>query len=177
MNEENEWDQRVEAAVVKGPVERVSQEEVVEAMKEMKTGKVADLSEVSVEMITASGEIGIVVMLELCQGVLDGRGMSDDWAPSVVVPIFKVMSCGAYRGVKLLDHAMKIVERVLERRIQKTMDVDKMQFAFMPGKGIMDAMFIVRRLQEEYRDKEKELYLCIVDLEKAFDRISRKVIE
>ena len=28
------------------------------------------------------------------------------------------MSCMAYRGVKLLEHAMKIVEKVLERRLQ-----------------------------------------------------------
>ena len=39
----------------------------------------------------------------------------------MIVPIFKgksdVMSCGSYRGVKLLEHAMKIVERVLERLI------------------------------------------------------------
>ena len=42
----------------------------------MKAGKAAGPSEVSVEMITASGEIGIDVM-ELCQSVLDGRGMPD----------------------------------------------------------------------------------------------------
>ena len=29
-----------------------------------------------------------------------------------------VMSCGSYRGVKLLEHAMKIVEKILERRIR-----------------------------------------------------------
>ena len=29
------------------------------------------------------------------------------------------MDCGAYREVKLLEHAMKIVERVLENRIRK----------------------------------------------------------
>ena len=33
--------------------------------------------------------------------------------------------------------------------------VDKMQFSFMPGKGTIDAVFILRRLQEEYLDKEK----------------------
>ena len=63
-------------------------------------------------MIAASGEIGISVMVELCQGVLDGRGIE---ALSAVVPIIKgkgdAMSCMAYRGVKL--HAMKIVEKVL----------------------------------------------------------------
>jgi hypothetical protein len=136
---------------------------------------------VSVEMIAASGEIGIGVMVELCQGVLDGRGMPDEWALSVVIPIFKgkgdTMSCGAYRGVKLLEHAMKIVERVLEKRMRSMVKVDEMQFGFMPGKGTIDAVFILRRLQEEYRDKEKKLYMCFVDLEKAFDRVPRKVME
>ena len=55
--------------------------------------------------------------------------------------------------------------------------VDEMQFAFMPGKGTTDAVFILRRLQEEYLDKDKKLYVCIIDLEKAFDRVLRKVLK
>ena len=89
MNEENEWDQNVKAELVEGPVERVSREEVVKAIREMKVGKAAGPSEVSAEMIAASGEIGIGVMVELCRGKMDGRGIPDDWAPSVVVLIFK----------------------------------------------------------------------------------------
>ena len=50
-------------------------------------------------MIVASGEIGAKVMMELCQHVLDGGGMPDEWKTSVIVPIFKgkgdVMSCGS----------------------------------------------------------------------------------
>ena len=85
------------------------------AIREMKVGKAAGPAEVSIEMIAASGEIRIGVMVELCQGVLDGRGMLDEWVLSVVVPIFRgkgdAMSCVLYRGMKLLEHAMKIVER------------------------------------------------------------------
>ena len=51
--------------------------------------------------------------MELCQRVLIGRGMPDERKTSVIVPIFKgkddVMSCRSYRGVKLLEYAMKIV--------------------------------------------------------------------
>ena len=38
-------------------------------------------------------------------------------------------------------------------------------------------MFILGRLQEEYHAKRKRLYMCFVGLEKAFDRVPRKVLE
>ena len=68
----------------------------------------------------------------------------------MVVSIFKgkrdVMSFGACRGVKLLEHAMKIVERVLEKRIRCLVNMNKMQFGFMPGRGTIDALFILHRI-------------------------------
>ena len=63
-------------------------------------------------------------MIKLCQRVLDGKGMSKDWKTSVMVPIYKgkgdVTNCSAYtnKRVKLLEHGMKIIERVLEKRIK-----------------------------------------------------------
>ena len=87
------------------------------------------------------------------------------------------MDCGAYRGVKLLELAMKIVERVLENRIKEKVMTDEMQYGLMPGKGTTHALFIPRRMQEKFRGREKNLYLSFVDLEKAFDRVPRKVME
>ena len=85
----------------------------------MKTGKAPGPSDVSLELIGASGGVGIQVMAEICQGVLDGFGMSAEWALSIVVPIIigkgDIKSCSCYRAVKLLEHGMKVVERVLGR--------------------------------------------------------------
>ena len=89
MNEEKEWDHVVETDVVERPVEKVARNEIVEAMQKMKSGKATGPSQVSAEMIIASGEIGLKVMMELCQRVLDRRGMLDEWKTSVIVPIFK----------------------------------------------------------------------------------------
>ena len=93
--------------------------------------------------------------------MLDGKGMSNEWEFSVVVPIFKgkgnATSCGAYKGVKLPEDAMKIVEKVIERRMRCMVKLDKMQFGFMSGKGTIDAVFILR-LQKEYLDNEKKLH-------------------
>jgi hypothetical protein len=56
-------------------------------------------------------------------------------------------------------------------------EIDEMQCGFMPGKGTVDALFMARMLQERYGRKKRKLYMCFVDLEKAFDRVLRKVIE
>ena len=77
--------------------------------------------------------------------------MPDEWKTSGTVPIFmgkgNVMSCGSYRGVKLLEHAMKAVESLLERRTKTLISLNKIQFGFMPEKGTVDAIFIVRKMQ------------------------------
>ena len=52
-----------------------------------------------------------------------------------------------------------------------------MHFGFMPGKGTIDAVVILRSIQEEYLAKQMKLYMCFVDLEEAFDRIPRMVVE
>ena len=65
----------MEANAAKGPVEKVTRNEIVEAMQKMKSGKATGPFQASMEMIVSSGEIGLKVMMELCQRVLDGRGM------------------------------------------------------------------------------------------------------
>ena len=159
----------------------MARNEIVVAKQRTKSGKATGPSEVSVEMIVASDKIGVKVMVELCQRVLDGREMPDKWKSSVILLIFKgksnVMSCSSYSGVKLLEHAMKIVERVLKRRIPTLINWNKMQFGFMPEKETMNAIFIARKMQEEYQKKVMKLYICFIDMEKAFDRMPRKVME
>ena len=79
--------------------------------------------------------------------------------------------------MKLLEHGMKVLERILDKRLRQRINVDDMQCGFMPGRGTIDAIFILRQLQEKHLNKKKCLYYCFVDLEKAFDRVPRKVIE
>ena len=65
---------------------------MLHALNQMKTGTAPAPSEVSLELIAACGGVGIQVMAEICQKVLDGFGMPADWALSIVVQIFK-MNC------------------------------------------------------------------------------------
>ena len=54
----------------------------------MKSGIAPGLSDILLELIVASREVGIQVMAEICQRVIDGFGMLVEWALSIVVPIF-----------------------------------------------------------------------------------------
>ena len=45
----------------------------------------------------------------------------------------------------------------------------------MLGRGIVDAVFVLRRLIEKFRAKNKKLFFIFVDMEKAF-RVPREVI-
>ena len=87
------------------------------------------------------------------------------------------MECGNYRVVRLLDHSMKVYEYVLEKRLRKIVDIGSYPFGFRQGMSTIGAIFIVRQLQEKYNQKKTKLYHIFIDLEKAFDRVPRKVIE
>ena len=50
-----------------------------------------------------------------------------------------------------------------------------MKFGFMPGRSTTDAIFILRKIQEKHHLKRKTMFAAFVDLEKVFDRVSRKV--
>ena len=57
------------------------------------------------------------------------------------------------------------------------MSIDEMQFGFVSGGGAIDTVCILRGMQEENHAKGRKLYMCFVDLDKVFDRVSRKVLE
>ena len=83
------------------------------AFKYLKIGKVPGQIEVYAEMILARGYVGNWVLVELCQRLINGWWMPEDWATSVGK--WDIMYCGMHRAVKLLEHVKKIVEKVLEK--------------------------------------------------------------
>ena len=102
------------------------------------------MSGLTAEMIQATEGIGTQWLLDLCNGTVEEGCIPEDWKSSVVLPIYKAkgdpVECGSYRGMKLLEHAMKVMERIFEHRIRQQIEVDDMQFGFMKGKGCLSLM-------------------------------------
>ena len=163
-----------------GPSERISTLEVDAAIGKMKQGKSGGPIGVVSEKLKAAVETGTLWMTDVCNAVVKDVKIPEDWSRSWMVNVYKgkgdALACGSYRGIELLEHAMKVLERVIEGRVKKILKTDSMQFGLMAGRSPTDAIFIARQLQEKYLAKNKELWMAFVDLEKAFDKVPREMV-
>ena len=106
----NEWDHKISAQVKVGPADCIRMAEVRAVLKKMKRHKAPGLSGLVAEMIKATGNIGIQWILDLCNGIVKEGSIPKDWKSNVLLPVKgDPMECGSYRGIKLLEHAMKVV--------------------------------------------------------------------
>ena len=181
MNEENVWSGECASEAVEGPMQEISKEEVREALKKAKSWKAAGPSQLSMEMMKEMGDDAVEWLTEKFNEAVGSGKMPEEWKDSLIIPLYKgkgdALACGSHRGIKLLEHEMKVYERVLEKRLRECVKIDDMQFGFMPGKSTTDAVFVLRMLQEKWLGKGKKLYHVFVDLEKAYDRVPRRVVE
>ena len=49
--------------------------------------------------------------------------------------------CGKYQGLKLLEHTMKDLERIIDIIIRQQVDIDSMQFGFLVEVPLMLSLF------------------------------------
>ena len=162
-----------EESPVEGPSEPITLEMITKAISKMASGKAAGPSGIVAEMLKPVGEADAVEVRDLIEDIISEGCIPTDWQESFIVNLYKgkgdVLNRGNYRGLKLIEQVMKVLERVVEGLIRQRVEIDEMQCGFMSGRGTTDAIFIVRQLQEKHLAANKPLYMAFVDLEKAFD--------
>jgi hypothetical protein len=182
LNIEFSWnpDHLTKEQPVQGPPIEISPDMIEKALKKMKNGKAAGPSGIVAEMMKAAGNEGSQIMSYLANAIIREEHVPDSWGESYIINCYKgkgdARLRGNYRGLKLLEQAMKVIERVADSIIRQQVDINEMQFGFIPGRGTTDAIFILRQMQEKYVGADRRLYMAFVDLEKAFDRVPRDVI-
>ncbi|GKC33418.1 hypothetical protein Tco_1040712 [Tanacetum coccineum] len=68
---------------------------------------------------------------------------------------------------------MKLWKRVIERRLRKETSVSENQFGFMPRRSLIEAIHLIRSLMENFRERQRDLHLAFIDLEKTYDSVPR----
>ena len=139
-------------------------------ISQMKAGKAPGPSGIVVEMIRAAGDMGASMIRDLAAAILLDGKVPSVWDQSFIVCLCKgkggALERGNYRGLKLTEQVMKVLERIVDGFIRQEVSIHDSQFGFVPGRGTTDAIFVVRQLQEKYLAVNKRLYMAFIDLEK-----------
>ncbi|XP_068227666.1 uncharacterized protein [Palaemon carinicauda] len=73
-------------------------------------------------------------------------------------------------------HFGMILERMIDARLREEVEIGKEQMEFMKGRGTTDGIFYPRQLMDKFREKQRDLHVVFIDLEKAFDRVPRQEV-
>ena len=71
----------------------------------------------------------------------------------------------------LLSHAIKVMLKILQARLQQYMnqELPDVQGRFRKGRGARDQVANIRRIIDKTREFQKNIYFCFIDYAKAFD--------
>ena len=113
----------------------------------MKCGEAAGPSGIIAEMLKAAGEEGVGLVRKLVKAVFSSGMIPVDREESFIQNLYEgkdeALDHGNYRGLKLTDQVMKLLERVLNSSNCQMLNTDEMQFTYVPGRSTADAIFIV----------------------------------
>ncbi|XP_046978621.1 uncharacterized protein LOC124544203 [Vanessa cardui] len=84
--------------------------------------------------------------------------------------------CNSYRGISLLSVVGKLIGRVILSKLQCLANrvYPEAQCGFRAGRSTTDMIFTLRQIQEKCREQQTPLIIAFVDLNKAFDTVSRE---
>ena len=86
-------------------------------------------------LLKASSDTCVWLVNDFANDMIINATIPSDWENSFTINIYKgkgdALIRGNYRGLKLLDHVMKRIERVVEKIIRERVSIDDKQFGFV----------------------------------------------
>ncbi len=155
--------------------------EVRKAIRKFKNWKAPGPNGITAEVLKCAGEPLVIPLTKLLTQIWTSGATPTSWGLGTIVPIHKKddrLVPANYRGICLLDIFYKTFAKILDGRIKKVVEghgvLFEQQAGFRPGRGTRDQAHTLLRLIEKTMEYDKELFLCFVDLEKAYDSVPRE---
>jgi hypothetical protein len=129
-------------------------------------------------------EESLEALTRLICRVASKKEVPQSWKRAIIKIIFKnkgeLDECGNYRGISLLDHAGKVMLKIIVARVGKHAEehglLPEEQSGFRPKRSTVDMLYVVQMLQEFGRVKNVPLFFCFIDLTKAYDTVNRRLL-
>ena len=161
----------------------ISVEEIKEIIKDLPKEKAYGDDHIPAELLQCLGEEGIEIVSKLINKIYNSGCIPLDFCKSIFIPlpkIAKAQDCSDFRTITLISHASKILLKLIKKRITPIVEnhLSESQMGFRKGKGTRDAIFQLRMTCERSMEVNKNIYLCFIDYQKAFDRVRHdKLVE
>ena len=150
--------------------------EVRWAMKDMKRGKAVGSDGISVEMLRAIGDMAVEKITEIANKVYNSGQIPEQMCKSEFIAIPKVsgtLDCEKHRTISIMSQITKnhTESHTKTIRVRIRQEISEEQCGFVEGRGTNDAILMLRTLAERVIEKQRDLYFCFIDYEKAFDKV------
>ena len=159
-----------------------TEEEIATAMKAMANTKTVGPDGLPAELLKLGLQQDRTILLEfhrLTTLIWREGKVPQQWKDAVIAVPHKKgdkTECGNYRGVLLVSHAGKVVARRLSAYCEVKGLLPEEQCGFRSNRSTTDMMFLVRRLQEIRGKAAVSLFMCFIDLQKAYDTVDRALL-
>jgi len=152
----------------------ILQHEVEKAVKEIRNKKATEDDDVPGDVLKLLGEGGMKIMTKLVNTIYDTVEWPKDFTEVTMIALKKkpqATKCSDHRTINLIPYTANILAKILRRRIEKKIEdvLGEDQFGFRRGKGTGNATGMLRIISERILEIEKELCVCFIDWQKAFD--------
>lgn len=120
-----------------------------------------------------------VQLYYIINAIIKTQHFPEEWKKAIIVPICKPgkekSAVSNYRPISLTSTLAKLTERVILRRVQDTIDENNTlmseQFGFRPQHNTtMQLVRVVNDITTHFNHGESTV-MCLLDIEKAFDRV------
>ena len=129
-------------------------------------------------MLKYGGDSVHLALHKVILGIWRTEQAPPDFKQDILLPTPKkgdASLCSNYRTIALQSIAGKAYANVLSARLSLWLadNILDEQCGFRPNRSTMDALFSLRLLCNGAWDKGKTLFICMLDLTKAFDSVDR----
>ena len=110
----------------------------------------------------------------ICQQIWKTQQWPQGWKRSVFIPIPKkgnAKECSNYHTIALISHASKVMLKILQARLQQSVncEIPDVQAGYRKGRGTRDKISNICWIMKKLREFQKIIYFCVIDYAKAFD--------
>jgi len=151
-------------------------DEVHKAIHKLKKHKSPGSDGIVGEILQAGGDALEEEIFSIMKSVWDEEAIPEEWTKSIIVTIPKngdLRECSNYRTISLINHLGKVLLNIILDRLQANVNphLSEEQAGFRKDRSMVQQILILRLMAEKAWRKDKCIYNCFIDFQKAFDTI------